>query len=153
MKTEITTKRLEEIGFFDQTGGCGGSEGSTLYYKRFHPKIEILQCESGNKWCLTDFSEYFFSMEDIEMYSLKKFGVGLIKKPKQTMETLQTQIENKWNSLTPMQKRSYGDWFITTETDLNTWNKPFKDLSELKKYRVSKFIMQTSVESLNNLIS
>ena len=41
-----------------------------------------------------------------------------------------------WNSLSGMQKRAFGDKWITNNSNLNTWNKPFNELSELKKQRV-----------------
>ena len=42
----------------------------------------------------------------------------------------------KWNSLNGNQKRSFGDRWITHDTNLDAWNKDFEDLSNLKKKRV-----------------
>jgi len=52
-----------------------------------------------------------------------------------------------WNSLTGMQKKSFGDRWISNDSDLNAWNKPFNELSELKKQRVLK--SSIDVNSLN----
>jgi hypothetical protein len=42
----------------------------------------------------------------------------------------------KWNSLTSAQKISFGDRWITHESDLTAWDKPFQNLSSLKQRRV-----------------
>ena len=57
---------------------------------------------------------------------------------------------NTWNSLTPMQKRSFGDRLITHESNLNAWNKPFNELSEIKKHRVINSVINPKL--LNNTI-
>lgn len=45
-------------------------------------------------------------------------------------------MKNTWNNLTDNQKISFGDRWITHESNLKAWCKPFEELSELKKQRV-----------------
>jgi hypothetical protein len=45
-----------------------------------------------------------------------------------------------WNRLTGKEKRGMGDHYITHCSNLNAWNKDFKDLSPLKQKRVLQSI-------------
>lgn len=47
-----------------------------------------------------------------------------------------TEIIEKWNNLTPLSKRAFGDKFISNESNLNAWNKSFNQLSDLKQNRI-----------------
>ena len=47
-------------------------------------------------------------------------------------------MENTWNKLTDNEKMSFGDRWITHDSNLKAWCKPFEELSELKKERVKK---------------
>jgi hypothetical protein len=75
----IDRKELEKIGFKDQTGGWGGSQGSDWIYKKYNPEIEIRTVDYDNKWHLTnDFKISFSTIEDINFYCLENLGVGVI---------------------------------------------------------------------------
>lgn len=75
---DITTKKLEELGFKDQTGGWGGSQGSDCIYKKRKPPIEIRTVDYDHKWHLTsDFKISFSTVEELDSYCIDKFGVGL----------------------------------------------------------------------------
>ena len=41
-----------------------------------------------------------------------------------------------WNNLHAQEKMAMGDHYITHETNLKAWNKPFSELSKLKQKRV-----------------
>ena len=41
-----------------------------------------------------------------------------------------------WDNLSSNEKMSFGERFITHESNLKVWDKLFNDLSELKKQRV-----------------
>ena len=47
-----------------------------------------------------------------------------------------------WNNLPESEKRAMGDHWITNESYLQAWNKPFDQLSQLKKERVLKSIKE-----------
>jgi len=63
------------------------------------------------------------------------------------------EIITKWNALTDMQKRAFGDRFISHESNLYAWSKLFEDLSEDKKKKVLRALPDTSPETLNYVIS
>ena len=44
-----------------------------------------------------------------------------------------------WNRLPGKEKRAMGDHYITHESNLNSWNKDFRDLSPLKQ----KIVLQS----------
>lgn len=46
------------------------------------------------------------------------------------------QLIEKWNALTGTQKAELGDRYITHDTNLRAWVKPFNELSPLKQKRV-----------------
>lgn len=58
---------------------------------------------------------------------------------------------NKWDSLTNQQKAAFGDRWITHETNLSAWAKPFDELSDLKKKRVIENIGNIEPEHLNSV--
>lgn len=58
-----------------------------------------------------------------------------------------------WNTLSGMQKRAFGDRFITNHSNLNAWNKPFAELSELKQKAVLNNISEDIIHTLNYVIS
>lgn len=62
------------------------------------------------------------------------------------------KIELKWDSLTDAQKRAFGDRWVTHESNLNAWAKPYRDLSNFKKSCVDKSILSTDVKTLNYVI-
>jgi hypothetical protein len=49
-----------------------------------------------------------------------------------------------WNNMPDFEKRAMGDHYITHETDLDAWNKPFNRLSPLKQKRVLQSIEEFS---------
>ena len=93
----------------------------------------------------------------IQVHDSKKDAIKYcLENPcKKTNQVIMTaiRIEQKWNSLNAMQKRSFGTRFITHESNLNAWNKPYSELSAWKKVTVDKNLESTSVESLNEVIS
>ena len=46
------------------------------------------------------------------------------------------KIIKKWNELSPLSKRAFGDKWITHESNLEAWNKSFNKLSPLKQKRI-----------------
>jgi hypothetical protein len=74
---EITIEELEKLGFKDQTHGWGGSQGMDWIYKKENPPITIRQY-AYNEWRLEPYSEIKFStIEEIENYCNREFGVGI----------------------------------------------------------------------------
>ena len=65
--------------------------------------------------------------------------------------TTQQKIDT-WNNLPKREKMAMGDHYITHESDLNAWNKPFDQLSELKKERVLQSIEEFSKVKDHKLI-
>lgn len=59
----------------------------------------------------------------------------------------------KWNSLTDLQKRAFGDRFITHESNLHAWSKPFDKLSPHKQKVVLNSLDNVDAESLNFVLS
>lgn len=55
------------------------------------------------------------------------------------------KVAEKWNSLTSGQKAAFGDRYITNESNLRAWDKPFNELSYSKK----RWIMKSSIEKIN----
>lgn len=49
-----------------------------------------------------------------------------------------------WNNLPAQEKMAMGDHYITHETNLKAWNKPFADLSKLKQKRVLQSVEEFS---------
>ena len=50
------------------------------------------------------------------------------------MET--NNVISAWDSMTSQQKMSFGEKWISHETDLRAWDKPFSELSPLKRDRI-----------------
>ena len=59
----------------------------------------------------------------------------------------------KWNNLNGIEKRAFGDRWITNDSNLESWNKSFEDLSDLKKKRVLSGIENVDKNNLNYVIS
>ena len=57
--------------------------------------------------------------------------------------TNETKIQI-WNNLPESEKCAMGDHWITNEQHLQAWNKPWDQLSQLKKERVLKSVEQFS---------
>lgn len=73
----VTINKLKEIGFFDKTGGWGGSQGSEQFYQLKKGKIDltIQTYDSDSCWHLeNNFDVIFKNLEDINDYCLKNFG-------------------------------------------------------------------------------
>ena len=51
------------------------------------------------------------------------------------MKTI-NQVSEQWNAMSHNQRIAIADRWITHESNLMTWDKPFDQLSELKKKRV-----------------
>lgn len=62
------------------------------------------------------------------------------------------KLIEKWNALNDQQKAAFGDRWITHETNLRSWVKPFEELSELKKKRVLTNIEDIDVNELTNIV-
>jgi hypothetical protein len=58
-----------------------------------------------------------------------------------------------WDNLPPREKRAMGAHYITHESNLNAWNKPFEQLSKLKQKRVLSYIESFSMIKDHNIIS
>ena len=56
----------------------------------------------------------------------------------------QNQLIETWNNLPDYEKRAMGDHFITHESNLDAWDKPFEKLSPLKQKRVLASIEEFS---------
>ena len=77
---DITREKLEELGFDDQTGGWGGSQGMDWVYKKSNPKIEIRTVDYDSKWHLSDdFKISFSTIEELDSYCQNKYGLRLGK--------------------------------------------------------------------------
>lgn len=64
------------------------------------------------------------------------------------------KIIKTWNNLTAMRKRAVADRWITNESNLDSWNKDFNNLSELKKKRVVMTLSKIKdLTILDNIIS
>lgn len=57
-----------------------------------------------------------------------------------------------WNQLPPQEKMAMGDHYITHETNLKAWDKPFKELSPLKQKRVLQSIEEFSKVKFHGII-
>lgn len=57
-------------------------------------------------------------------------------------------MKNTWNNLTAQQKRAFGDRFITNNSNLESWNKDFGNLSELKQNRVIFNLTESMIHTL-----
>lgn len=64
--------------------------------------------------------------------------------------TTEEKIE-KWNNLPNYEKRAMGDHYITHESNLEAWNKPFSELSPLKQKRVLQSIESFSKVKDHNI--
>lgn len=64
--------------------------------------------------------------------------------------TTEQKIE-KWNNLPDYEKRAMGDHYITHESKLEAWNKPFSELSSLKQKRVLQSIESFSKVKDHNI--
>jgi hypothetical protein len=53
------------------------------------------------------------------------------------------KIQN-WDNLPESEKRAMGSHWVTNESNLQSWNKPFDLLSQLKKARILQSIEQFS---------
>lgn len=69
----ITSERLIAMGFKDQTGGWGGSQGSDKIFKKLG--IEIRTYDSDNLWHLSsDFETKFEFVHQLQIYIKDKMG-------------------------------------------------------------------------------
>jgi len=66
--------------------------------------------------------------------------------------TNETKIQI-WNNLPESEKRAMGDYWITNEQYLQAWNKPWDQLSQLKKERVLKSVEEFSKIENHHFIS
>lgn len=57
-----------------------------------------------------------------------------------------------WNELPSQEKMALGDRYITHETNLRAWDKPFEELSPLKRERVLRDIESFSQIKFHNVI-
>ena len=64
---------------------------------------------------------------------------------------METTVE-KWNALTDQQRASFGDRFITHETNLSAWVKDFESLSVHKQKMILKNFPNIEVSTLNYTI-
>lgn len=79
IEMKITTQKLKELGFKDQTEGWGGSTGMDYIFHHCYLPIKIRTVDFDSSWHLVnDLSISFNTLQDIDEYCLRNFGKGIL---------------------------------------------------------------------------